>query len=420
MRKRIGALLLGLVLLMNGFSWEALAADGSGSLSEEAGDAPQSVEDIWINPMYQDVEDADSIRSALDGLQEESQEERAGAGSSLTFLSKAKAASSICRQMVERKSMVSVYVQAGNVNAKKLASTLFEQALAVGKGTAGDEGDYIRYHLGGYASSVMRYRYGTGKYMVTYVMRYYTTKQQERRVTAKVKSVLSSLGVKNKAAYGKIKAIYDYICRHVEYDRATLGDSTVGKYTAYNALMKGTAVCQGYASLFYRMAVDSGLRVRVMPGESRGVPHAWNIVRLKNRYYNLDSTWDAGMKKYVFFLKSNKEFPNHVRDSAYKSSAFNKTYPMSAVSYKKKAAAVINYNVYNIAKVKVSGIRTKKYTGKKRTQSPTVKLNGVTLKKGRDYTISYKNNVKVGTAAIIFKGKGDYFGTLTKKFKIIR
>ena len=57
MRKRIGALLLGLVLLMNGFSWEALAADGSGSLSEEVGDAPQSVEDIWINPMYQRSEE---------------------------------------------------------------------------------------------------------------------------------------------------------------------------------------------------------------------------------------------------------------------------------------------------------------------------------------------------------------------------
>lgn len=340
MRKRIGALLLGLVLLMSGFSWEVLAADGSGGLREEAGDAPQCVEDIWINPMYRDVEDADPIRSALEGIQEESQEEeRAGAGSSVTFLSKAKAASSICRQMVERKSLVSVYVRAGNVDAKKLASTLFERALAVGKGTAGDEGDYIRYHLGGYASSVMRYPYGSGRYMVTYVMRYYTTRQQERQVTAKVKSVLSSLGVKNKLAYGKIKAIYGYICRHVKYDQSTLGDSTVGKYTAYNALMKGTAVCQGYASLFYRMAVDSGLRARVMPGESRGVPHAWNIVRLKNRYYNLDSTWDAGMKKYEYFLKNNREFPNHVRERAYKSSSFNKTYPMAVVSYKKRAAA---------------------------------------------------------------------------------
>ena len=35
-----------------------------------------------------------------------------------------------------------------------------------------------------------------------------------------------------------------------------------------------------------------------------------------------------------------------------------------------------------------------------------------------DYTVSYKNNKKVGTATITIKGKGDYAGTVTKTFKI--
>ena len=72
----------------------------------------------------------------------------------------------------------------------------------------------------------------------------------------------------------------------------------------------------------------------------------------------------------------------------------------------------------SIAKATVTGISTAAYTGKAITPTPVVKLNGKTLKKGTDYTVSYKNNTKVGTATVTITGKGDYSGKITKKFLI--
>ena len=72
----------------------------------------------------------------------------------------------------------------------------------------------------------------------------------------------------------------------------------------------------------------------------------------------------------------------------------------------------------NFKKATVSGISTKAFTGKNITQSITVKYNGKTLKNGTDYTVSYSNNKKIGTAAVKIAGKGSYTGTVTKTFKI--
>ena len=72
----------------------------------------------------------------------------------------------------------------------------------------------------------------------------------------------------------------------------------------------------------------------------------------------------------------------------------------------------------NFKKATASGISTKAFTGKNITQSITVKYNGKTLKKGTDYTVSYSNNKKIGTATVKIAGKGSYTGTITKTFKI--
>ena len=58
------------------------------------------------------------------------------------------------------------------------------------------------------------------------------------------------------------------------------------------------------------------------------------------------------------------------------------------------------------------------YDGKAETPSVTVKVGGKTLKKDTDYTVSYSNNTKVGTAKVTIKGKGNYTGSVSKTYSI--
>ena len=72
----------------------------------------------------------------------------------------------------------------------------------------------------------------------------------------------------------------------------------------------------------------------------------------------------------------------------------------------------------SVANASVSGVSNRVYTGKAHTQLPTVKVGGRTLKKDTDYVLSYKNNVKAGTATMIITGKGNYAGSTSRTFKI--
>ena len=58
------------------------------------------------------------------------------------------------------------------------------------------------------------------------------------------------------------------------------------------------------------------------------------------------------------------------------------------------------------------------YDGKAKKPGVTVKLNGKTLKNCTDYTVSYSNNTKVGTATVKITGKGNYTGSVSKTYNI--
>ncbi|HIZ22746.1 MAG TPA: Ig-like domain-containing protein [Candidatus Blautia faecigallinarum] len=60
------------------------------------------------------------------------------------------------------------------------------------------------------------------------------------------------------------------------------------------------------------------------------------------------------------------------------------------------------------------------YDGKAKKPAVKVTVGGSTLKKGRDYTLSYSSNKKVGTAKVTITGKGSYTGSVTKTFKILK
>lgn len=79
--------------------------------------------------------------------------------------------------------------------------------------------------------------------------------------------------------------------------------------------------------------------------------------------------------------------------------------------------------IYNTVVLKdkcdITMTATKTYTGKLLTPKVTVKYDNKTLKNGVDYTLTFKNNKKVGTATAVIKFKGNYSGKIKKTFKII-
>lgn len=66
----------------------------------------------------------------------------------------------------------------------------------------------------------------------------------------------------------------------------------------------------------------------------------------------------------------------------------------------------------------ISKISDKICTGKNITPSVIVKKDGVKLVKDKDYTVTYKNNKKIGTATVIITGKGNYILSCKTTFKI--
>ncbi len=216
----------------------------------------------------------------------------------------------------------------------ELARSIAEEAL-VHTGRP-DEGDYLKWQCGDSSISIQYTLAGdTCSLVITYSQTYYTTAEQEREFTDRLEEVMEELALDSlETDEQRIRSIYDYICEHVTYDREHLEDETyTRKYTAYAALIDGTSVCQGYATLFYRMALSAGFDARLITGTGSDGEHGWDIVKLGEYYYNVDPTWDAGRSEYRFFLRCDDNFEDHVRSDEYRTEAFCAAYPMSPSDY---------------------------------------------------------------------------------------
>ena len=247
-------------------------------------------------------------------------------------------AGTLRQQMVSRAAVINLYYHHDSVLTQavfdQLCDDLFAKAIA--HTGVGKEGDYILWNCQGYTVGATQEASSQGSgydVHITFTFTYLSDADQEAQMDQAVADLLSSLDLSSKTDYQKIKAIYDYICSNITYDYDNLyDDSYTLKHSSYAALINKKAVCQGYASLFYRLALEAGIDARVISGDSNG-PHAWNIVKIEGSYYNLDSTWDAGNTEYEYFLKNAKDFPNHTRDAAYTTAAFTSSYPIAATSY---------------------------------------------------------------------------------------
>ena len=238
------------------------------------------------------------------------------------YTTSAQVAAELCTAMKNRKKTVVLYmhptdgVDLGGVAEAAMAHT-----------GAPTEGDYLKWQYAGYGASALSWSYGGSNpqcFMITYnITGYYTDTTQEYAVDTFVTEFKNSTAIQSATDdYEKIKAIYDWLCTNVVYDYTNLNSPEyMLKHTAYAAAINHTAVCQGYAVLFYRLALECGIDARVIAGKGKGAngweDHAWNIVKLGGNYYLLDATWDATKElyqkpaKYDWFLKGSESFTSH-------------------------------------------------------------------------------------------------------------
>ena len=80
--------------------------------------------------------------------------------------------------------------------------------------------------------------------------------------------------------------LHDRLADHIAYED---GDRV---HDAYGALINGKAVCEGYTKAFQYLLQKVGIQSFIATGTGNGGKHAWNIVRIDGKYYNVDLTWD--------------------------------------------------------------------------------------------------------------------------------
>ena len=79
---------------------------------------------------------------------------------------------------------------------------------------------------------------------------------------------------------------------------------------------------------------------------------------------------------------------------------------------------------YTIVKRSVRSVtchykKTRSYTGRWVKPNVTLKVGKVKLKKNRDYTLVYRNNLQIGKASVVIRGMGNFTGKKTITFKIV-
>ena len=168
-----------------------------------------------------------------------------------------------------------------------------------------------------------------------------------KEMDIKVEEILQNIIEPEYTEIEKTLAIYNYITDNVDYDYKMLefdermqkdvryslfleGRSNkssysiinkriLGKQSSFNAIMKGKAVCQGYAQMMHYMLTKENIESREIGCiadpiieeqelEDKGIDHSVIRVKTDDEWYYYDPTWDTGKTKYEYAYKTKDEF----------------------------------------------------------------------------------------------------------------
>jgi transglutaminase/protease-like cytokinesis protein 3 len=120
--------------------------------------------------------------------------------------------------------------------------------------------------------------------------------------------------------FAKVKLIHDWIADNIKYDMKTAhsidlanmgwAPTNLTNHEMYDEVLKrGKAVCAGYSMLFIRMCEIADIEAIYISGISTRKSyskdkHAWNAVKINDKWYMMDITWDSGYVSAGKYVKS--------------------------------------------------------------------------------------------------------------------
>jgi len=122
--------------------------------------------------------------------------------------------------------------------------------------------------------------------------------QLNSKVSAVIQAMPSGLSELDREIY-----LFDYLTKNCVYDTAAVTDTSRWKaFTSYGALVEGTVVCEGYSRSMQLLSSYVGLQCMLLTGQSNGINHMWNLMKIDGSWYHLDITWcDNDPTVYNYF-----------------------------------------------------------------------------------------------------------------------
>lgn len=158
------------------------------------------------------------------------------------------------------------------------------------------------FYTDGY--SFVKYTLGEEVKKITFKGTYvYTKEEKEKRENLVEKAALKLLnGIPEDATdYEKVKYVYETVIKNTEYDMEAEDNQNI-----CSVFLNGASVCQGYAKAVQYLLMKLDIPATLVVGTvENGEGHAWNLVKVNNRYYYLDATW--GDASYMVHLQDGQE-----------------------------------------------------------------------------------------------------------------
>lgn len=154
-----------------------------------------------------------------------------------------------------------------------------------------------------------------------------------------------------------------------------------------------------------------------------------DVPQIEQAYANLSNICKVNISDHSLLRCANADYSYFVR-SIYSDGSVRNSCPYDTVGVRPAFYLNLQSVIFSsgegtsdspysgIGQIAVIPVQT--YTGSEIKPNVTITVDGTTFTAGTDYKVTYSDNINVGTATVKITGEGNYTGTITTTFNIIK